>query len=173
MSDKVSSEGLMYAYMLTGDNKAFSALHVRHSRILLAWLTKKVGPTSAQDILQNVWLKVARKADTYSVTKGKFGAWIGFIARNELYDHLRACRRKPTEELKERHLSGFETVGAVHARMDVERTMAHMSPEGREVLTRAYIWGQSGEEIATCMGVSDVSARGKIHRAKKAYKEIV
>lgn len=173
MPDKVSSEGLMYAYVLTGDTQVFNTLYVRHSRSILAWYTTRVGPTCAQDILQDVWAKVTCNAHSYDVSKGEFRVWINYIARNELYDYLRTCKRRPTEALCDSHVPTCEMESAMGARMDVETTLAHITPEQRELLTRAYIWGQRGEEVAACMGKSESAARTQLMRARNAFREAV
>lgn len=83
-----SDELLMQAYA-RGDAAAFECLFDRHRRALFTYLLHQVGSQSAaEDLFQEVFLRLIRVRDRYSPSGG-FRAWLYTIARNALTDHRR------------------------------------------------------------------------------------
>lgn len=169
----VSSEELMCAFALRDNTKSFVALYQRHGAHLLNWCKKKTTVHTAQDITQDVWLKVACNRGSYDVTKGKFLPWLFTLARNALCDMGRASVRRPTTALVDVHVDNTATVEALEAGVDVRATLARLPQQHGEMLTLAYIAGHSGAEVTQRMGGSEAANRVRIHRAMAAYRASV
>ena len=76
-----ADEALMLAYQ-QGDPAAFDVLLKRHQRPVYNFLLRNVGnPALAEDLLQEVFLRVIRSAASYK-KEAKFTTWIYTIARN-------------------------------------------------------------------------------------------
>lgn len=89
-----SDEALMLAYR-DGDGRAFELLYQRHRRRLYRWLAHQCGsPTIAEELYQDIWLKIINARDGYEVS-AKFSTWLFRIAHNRLVDHWRASARVP------------------------------------------------------------------------------
>lgn len=74
-----------------GDIKAFTALHSMYNESILGVIFTIVGDQEvAQDICQDVFVKVWSKADQYDPSKGRFFTWVLNIARNKAIDYLRS-----------------------------------------------------------------------------------
>ena len=72
-----------------GDNAAFEALVYRHKQITFNFIYRMVGnQQAADDLFQDVWLKVLRNAHTYR-PKAKFTTWTLQIARNTVLDYFK------------------------------------------------------------------------------------
>lgn len=90
-----SDEALMLAYR-DGDAQAFEFLYQRHRSRLHRWLTHQCGSAGiAEELYQDIWLKVINARDGYEVS-AKFTTWLFRIAHNRLVDHWRASGRAPT-----------------------------------------------------------------------------
>jgi RNA polymerase sigma-70 factor (ECF subfamily) len=97
--DDRSDDELMTAYA-GGDAAAFEALFQRHRKPLFTFLVHRCGDRQvAEDVLQEVFLKVIRSRATYRA-EGSFRAWLFLIARRTLTDHHRqsAVRRVVTPQ---------------------------------------------------------------------------
>ena len=89
-SDK-SDESQMLAYA-GGVAKAFEQLYARHRGGTYRYLLRHTGsPATAEELHQEVWLRVVRARDSWS-PQARFATWLYTIARNRLVDHWRARR---------------------------------------------------------------------------------
>jgi RNA polymerase sigma-70 factor (ECF subfamily) len=86
-----SDEALMLAYA-HGDGSAFERLYARHKGPTFRYLLRHTSDRAAADELhQDVWLKVVRARDRY-VVDARFTTWLYTLARHRLVDHWRAQR---------------------------------------------------------------------------------
>ena len=73
------------------DETAVGALYDRHSRLLFELILRIIRDRSeAEEILQEVFVLVWTRAETYNVSLGPPAAWLVRIARNRAIDRLRA-----------------------------------------------------------------------------------
>lgn len=61
--------------------------------------SKVFHPEDAEDLVQEVFLKVYRNLDEYDAAKASLSTWIYTITRNTVYDYLKAKRNRPVFEL--------------------------------------------------------------------------
>ena len=52
-------------------------------------------PELAEDVLQESFIKIWHKADTYNIEKSKAMTWMATITRNKAFDKLRSLKLKP------------------------------------------------------------------------------
>ena len=89
LSDVESLEGLLAA-VATGDRAAFARLYEATSGRLFAVTLRLLGRRDvAEDVLQEAYLAIWRKADLYQPRKGAPLAWMMTIARYRAIDRLR------------------------------------------------------------------------------------
>ena len=73
------------------DEKAFTHLYDRYAKSLFAVISTHIKNTEeAEDILQEVFIKIWNNLDSYNENKGRFYTWILNIARNTSIDKLRS-----------------------------------------------------------------------------------
>ena len=96
MSDPRSDEALMLAYR-DGEAAAFDLLHGRWRGRLYRYLLHQAGTAAAaEDMYQEIWMKVIGARGHYEVT-AKFSTWLFRIAHNRLIDHWRRSGREIVE----------------------------------------------------------------------------
>ena len=77
------------------DETALAALYDRHSRLAYSVIMRILGSTSdAEDVLQETFVRVWSRADTYDAVLGSPATWLVRIARNRAIDRLRARRAR-------------------------------------------------------------------------------
>lgn len=82
-----TDDELMAAFIV-GDTAAMETLFLRYRQSVYSWLLRMSGDvTEAEDIYQDVWLKVIRHAADYR--SGSFRAWLWQIVRNKTTDRMR------------------------------------------------------------------------------------
>jgi RNA polymerase sigma-70 factor, ECF subfamily len=73
------------------DGKAYTILYDMYSKSLFAVISNLVKDREeAEDILQEVFIKIWKNIDTYNESKGRFYTWMLNIARNSAIDKLRS-----------------------------------------------------------------------------------
>lgn len=73
----------------SGDFTAFETLYQRHKGGLYRYFMRHFGQQNvAEDLYQEVWLKVIAAADNYRVS-AKFSTWLYTLAHNKMVDHIR------------------------------------------------------------------------------------
>ena len=95
-----SDEELMRRFQ-AGDGGAFPSLVRRHRERVYAFVLRLTQDRSkAEDVLQETWLAVVRRAEAYRPT-AKFTTWVYTIARNACVDAARRQKHRATEVLEE------------------------------------------------------------------------
>ena len=82
-----------------GNEKAFERIYQLYSKSIFGVIfTILKDEKLAEEILQDVFLKVWEKAPTYDASKGRFFTWILNIARNASIDQLRSRSYKDLQK---------------------------------------------------------------------------
>jgi RNA polymerase sigma-70 factor, ECF subfamily len=149
-----------------GDANAFGRLYALYSRMVHAIAIARVGPTDADDIVQDVFLTAMRQLHTLR-DEAAFGGWLATIARNRANGHHRAAIEVVEIQEIERHATQEEELEARRA-LAVIRTL----PEAyRETLMMRLVEGMTGPEIAERSGLTPDSVRVNLHRGMKLLRE--
>ncbi len=174
-----SDEALMLAYR-DGDAQAFELLYQRHRSRLYRWLTRQCGSNAiAEELYQDIWLKVINARDGYEVS-AKFTTWLFRIAHNRLVDHWRASNRMPAASAAPGDDEAGDPLDALagsplqEPQNELERQRlgaalvreieALPAPQ-RETFLLAQETDMTLEEIASITGVNRETAKSRIHYA--------
>jgi RNA polymerase sigma-70 factor, ECF subfamily len=161
---------------------AVAALFREYRRPLLAFLIRHgVLPDLAEDVLQEVFVRVVRHADGYR-GDAAVSSWIYQIARNLAADSTRAPRRE--EQLDD---EGWQRVadqtachddGAQRLALDecVGRGFAEFGrehPERAEALRRAALDGWSVRDVANFIGRTEAATREYLSQCRKRLRDFL
>lgn len=128
----------------------------------------------AEDVMQESFLSAFQKIDSYE-GKVSFGAWLKKIVVNRSLDYLKKKRVK-FEEIDER-LADEEPNPATEIReMDLNRLKSAVMqlPEGYRVVLSLYLLeGYDHDEISQVLGITTVSSRTQLLRAKRKLRELL
>lgn len=169
-----------------GDNASFEALLDKYHRPIINFLYRFVGDKiEAEDLTQEVFLRVYRSAKTYA-PKAKFSTWIYVIAKNLALNELRRRKSHRASSLNEivpseegeipRELPGYSpTVLTELEKQDLIEAVKKAIdtlPDNQKtaVILRRYE-EFSYEEIARVVGCSVSAVKSLLNRAKVALKE--
>jgi RNA polymerase sigma-70 factor (ECF subfamily) len=125
----------------------------------------------AEDITQNVFVRLPRAIQKYEPREVPFTAWILRVARNAALDHLRARRQIPFEEVRTDD-AGSEEIGFERAQC-LRAALMHLSSDQREVLVLRHLVGLSPGEIAKRLGKTEGSIHGLHHRGRVALQDLL
>jgi RNA polymerase sigma-70 factor (ECF subfamily) len=137
-----------------GDESALSELYDRYIGLVFPVAVRIVGdPAEAEDVMQDVWLQVWRRADSYDASRGAFAAWLITITRSRALDLVRgrsARARRETRVGRESEVTVVPTPAheSTRSREVIRRALEGLDAHKREVLELAYWQGLSQSEIA-------------------------
>lgn len=160
-----------------GDAGALKALYDREAPALLGVAQRILRRRDlAEDVLQETFVQVWRKAATYDASLGSARGWIYAILRNRALNALRDERHVP---LDDDTLSGLS-----EAASDVEdaflrlaessalrRCLDRLDPKRRASILLAYVRGYSHGEIAGHLGVPLGTVKAWIRRSLVTLKD--
>lgn len=159
-----------------GDEAAFEELFERYNARILYYLRRLMGTSGeAEDVLQNVWVKIVRRIGALREPKA-LRAWLYRIAHNEAIGLLRKKGREIALEDLERvpdveAEADIEALGATELdAVSLHRALERTSPEHRAVLTLRFMNDLSYREIADVIGCSLGTVKSRLHFAKRALR---
>jgi RNA polymerase sigma-70 factor, ECF subfamily len=148
-----------------GDMEALHFLYVRYAADVLRYVRSFVGDHhEAEDITQNVFVKLMSVIGKYEPREVPFAAWILRVARNAALDHLRARRMTPCEDVRAQD-DEHDQISHERGR-DLRTALEQLPEEQREVLVLRHIVGLSPVEIANVLGKTESSVHGLHHRGR-------
>jgi RNA polymerase sigma-70 factor (ECF subfamily) len=142
------------------DERALEMLYDRHGDYVYSVCLRMVGDVQlAEDLSQEVFLRLWRRPDLFDVSRGRFLTWLLSVARNRAIDERRSRGRRfrfetppsvnaeemlelaPTDEVR-------DTAVVSEERVIVQRALATLPPEQRLAIQLAYFGGYTQQEIA-------------------------
>ncbi len=135
-------------------------------------------PPQAEDLVQDTFVKVWRKADSYEEARGSLDTWVLLIARSLAIDLLRR-RVLETRILagQEHRSEASEDPGPERyaETMDLadraKRAMNALTPQQRAALELAYFGGKTSSEVAELEGIPVGTAKTRIRTALIRLRE--
>ena len=179
--------GKLVRQCMAGDQQAWQQLVVSQHRRIYAICYRFTGSASdAEDLTQDVFLKLYRNLASFDTQKGSFQTWITTLARNLLVDHFRRTRvERATDSLdanfsadgdgegltmadrladprpsQETHASGLE----LKAR--IQQALAQLSPELREAVVFRDLEDMDYKEIAQVLRIPEGTVKSRISRGR-------
>ncbi|MEM7158079.1 MAG: sigma-70 family RNA polymerase sigma factor [Myxococcota bacterium] len=140
-----------------GEVEALAVLYDRHSGLMLAMANKILGDkTQAEDLTQDVFMEVWRRAHAFDASRGSVRTWLLVRLRSRALDRLRSARNRREVAVEEvspsRPESTPEDPELQPDRAMVRQAIEQLPEEQRQVIELSYFHGLSSSEIATRMG---------------------
>src|ERR1700745_4331774 len=114
-----SVEQSLVSRCLGGDEAAWEELVRQHTRQVYGLCFRFTNSgQEAQDLTQEVFLRVFKTLKTFRSAEGSFGTWLARVTRNLLIDHYRRTRQERITDSIEEQLPTLEVEGSGTARPD-------------------------------------------------------
>ena len=158
ISEESAADLALIRRAVARDEQAIAELYDRHSRLLFGLILRVLQNRSeAEDVLQEVFLSVWTKADSYRPSLGSPVGWLVGIARNRAIDRLRSniVRLRTTEvSYAPTSVDNPEVEAARGERQrDVARALNTLPPDQRVLIEEAYFRGLTQSELAIRFGL--------------------
>ena len=159
------------AAIAQGDRQAFRRLYAHTSGKLFAiCMTVTRNHAVAEDVLQEVYLKIWDRAESFDPERNRPLAWMGTIARNSAIDRYRAHVRHPHVGDEELKFQESEAVAADERIIDMEREkkvwseVEKLDPESENELKSIYLLGLTYPEAAERLNLPVATFKSRVRR---------
>jgi RNA polymerase sigma-70 factor, ECF subfamily len=180
------------AACLSGDQKAWEYLvEASHSLVYLICFEFTGSHSEAEDLTQDVFMKVYCNLHRYDPEKGTFRNWLRNVTRNYLVDRYRRTRLvrlsssldelisgpnsgllianllTDTRPSQEDHLIALETHNHVH------RALELLSPAARDTVRLCLIDERTHKDAADLLGVAEGTIKSRLSRARAELAQLL
>lgn len=158
------------------NEKAISLLYEHYGDTLFGVANKVVRDEElAQDVLQESFVKIWKKSDSYDASKAKLFTWLFRITRNTAIDKLRSVNTKADKEIQ-MDVSDVYNLGVETTRpefMDVRENLEKIDDKYQIVLEALFFQGmtqqEASEELDIPLGTIKSRLKIGLRELKKIY----
>jgi RNA polymerase sigma-70 factor (ECF subfamily) len=170
---------------LKGDSFAWTELVKAHHRRVYGLCYRFTGsPTDAEDLTQEVFLKVYGNLAAFDLARGSFQTWIATMTRNLLVDHFRRSRAQRVTDSMDAGWEGNSEETPLNARLAdhgptqhdravqkelekmVQEALTRISPELREAVILRDLQDLDYKEIAQVLRIPEGTVKSRISRGR-------
>jgi RNA polymerase sigma-70 factor (ECF subfamily) len=151
------TEADLLARVAAGDERALAALYDAMSSLAFGLALRVVGNAdTAEDVVQDAFLRIWHRADRYDPARGAARPWILRVVRNVAIDRLRSGDARARAETRSQADVALvpvpeqpdEAASRSERARTLERALAELPAEQRRAIEIAYFEGLSHSEIA-------------------------
>ena len=165
----------------TADAFDFEALYATYFLRIVRYLTRLVGPEGAEDLAQEVFIKISRSLGEFR-GESSLSTWVYRVATNAAWDRLRSAEHRSSvsavspcgdEDVAVPDLGVSAEQQVIRGEMsECVRSLVDELPESyRTVLVLSEIEGLRDAEIADVLGVTLETVKIRLHRARARLRK--
>ena len=177
--------GVLVRRCLTGDAGAWEELvRLYNRRIYNLCYRFTNSADDAQDLTQEVFIRVYKTMSSYNVEKGAFNTWLTTLARNLLVDHFRRTKQDRVtdsidaglreeddslslaDHLEDTRPSPDDRLASKETQAMVRAALARISPDLREAVILRDLQDMDYKEIAVVLRVPEGTVKSRINRGR-------
>jgi len=191
---------LLVRRCISGDAVAWEEIVLRYNRRIYNICYRFAGsPDDAQDLTQEVFIKMYRTLNSYDVERGAFMTWVTSITRNLLVDHFRKSKQDRmtdsldsapsehedamplSEQIPDKSAPADSRVHSRETRETIHRALQKLSPDLREAVILRDLQDMDYREIATVLKVPEGTVKSRINRGRaelarllqRTYRQVI
>ena len=176
---------LLVRRCISGDAAAWQEIVQRYHRRIYNICYRFAGSADdAQDLTQEVFIKMYRTLSSYDVERGGFMTWVTTITRNLLVDHFRKSKQDRitdsldatpsehedsmplVEQIQDKSLPPDSRVQSRETGETVHHALQKLSPDLREAVILRDLQDLDYREIATALKVPEGTVKSRINRGR-------
>ncbi len=166
------TDGQLVAGLAKGRMELLDEVKRRHGQRMNVVAARVVGPSSADDVVQEVLIRLATAAST--IRDGQaLPKWIATTTRNIALDHARSAtvRREQLMPLIPDEPTASSTEHQIETSLISETLLGTIRPPDAALLTAHYMHDLSIDEIAGVQGISIGAVKVRLHRARARARD--
>ncbi len=168
---------LLVQECLRGDESAWEGLVRTHTGRIHNYCLRFTGCKDlADDLTQEIFVRIYRSLGSFRADSGSLQAWILSVAHNMIIDHYRKEKRfrswfgsewmETVQLIDHRTLDPSRAFELAEASRLLSRALASLSPSLREAIKLRDLDGMSYQQVAETTGVSEGTVKSRLFRAR-------
>ncbi|PIR44401.1 hypothetical protein COV23_00010 [Candidatus Wolfebacteria bacterium CG10_big_fil_rev_8_21_14_0_10_31_9] len=160
----------------SGDKKSGEEIFNYFSPLIYRFIMARVlNRGVAEDLTQDVFVKVVSKIESFNENQGNFSGWVWQITKNSLIDYYRDKKETIFTDMPEGMENMFKAKDVIISRVkirEVMETVKNFEESDRELFSLYYLSDLPYKEISKITGKTEGSLRVAIHRLSKKIRGI-
>jgi RNA polymerase sigma-70 factor, ECF subfamily len=186
--DHAREDEALIARLAAGDRSALGLLYDRYAGPVYALVLRIIADRqAAEDLLQEVFLRVWQRAATYQATRGRPLTWVLGIAHNLAIDEVRRRQRRP-QGVEERDDATVDSLLAVVpseepgpaeqawerlCRAQISAALEQLPPAQRAIIELAYFEGYTQSQMAERLGEPLGTVKTRLRLGMQKLRELL
>ncbi|MDQ6700748.1 MAG: sigma-70 family RNA polymerase sigma factor [Acidobacteriota bacterium] len=181
----LDSESTLVERCLSGDDAAWEELIRVHTRRVYSLCYRFTGrDADAQDLTQEVFLRIFKNLSTFRSAEGSFSTWLARLTRNLLIDNYRRTRQERVTDSIEEQLPNMQQATAAAERPDgilagretgemLQSALQRLSPELRETVILRDLQELEYREVAEVLRIPEGTVKSRLNRGRAELARIL
>lgn len=183
--NQIDADARLVERCLAGDESSWESLVRLHTRRVYAICFRFTGSaTEAQDITQDVFLRVFQSMRSFRAGEGSFGVWLTRLTRNLLIDHYRRGKMQRATGSIDDQLAVLEERPHIGGRADgmlegreasevLQTALQKLSPDLREAVVLRDLEELEYREIAEVLKVPEGTVKSRLNRGRAELGKVL
>jgi RNA polymerase sigma factor (sigma-70 family) len=164
------SDAELVARVASGEVNALGELYDRHAASLLGFARHMAPAGEAEDVVQATFMRVAQIATRFDASAQSARPWLFAIAVRIVQSRRRSLRRFASAMRALAHVPRAPSLPTPDASTDLERALAALSHDKREVFVLSQMEGFAAEQVATMLNIPVGTVWTRLHHARRALR---
>jgi len=172
-SPEAAADQELVVRLSKGDQGALRTLHRRYASLLFTVAARMVDAAAAEEVVQDVFMTLWRKHETFDPTRGALKGWLCQITRHRALNLLRGRDRNTKEieegmaEIADEGLEPDEALWRAHRQSALRAAVDALPVEQRRALSLAYFEELTHEQVAAVLRVPLGTTKTRIRLAMR------
>ena len=174
--NRLSDESLLAGLAAGEPSQATAFVRRFQSRVFGLAMTIVRDPVAAEDVAQEAFERIFRRADSYDSRRGRADTWVLTITRNLAIDHLRLKGFEPVDPetiASDLSLASSGTELEPDERARLRAAISALPDDQRRALVLAAYTGRTAREIGELDGVALGTVKTRIRAAMQKLREVL
>ncbi|MDZ4845142.1 MAG: sigma-70 family RNA polymerase sigma factor [Chitinophagales bacterium] len=175
MNNLPRHEDTLVASLKAKDKTAISNIYDYYSPVLFGVILKIVkSEQSAEDVLQDAFVKIWKSAEMYDASKGRLFTWLINIARNTAIDHIRSKDFKKELRTESNLVYANEDTESFNTdHIGLKEIVEKLKPDNKEIIDLIYFQGYTHVEVAEKLSLPLGTVKSKVRISIRELREII
>ena len=174
----IDQDSNIIAGIRSGDQRALKLLYNKYSKALLGVIMRIVEDNeTAEDLLQDAFVKIWQNFHTYDENKGRIYTWMLNIARNLAIDKIRSPKFSEGKKIRDiedsvNKIDASNNIKYEPDHIGIDQVVGKLRPEYKEVIDLVYFFGYSQSEAAEKLDIPLGTVKTRIRSAMIELRKV-
>ena len=175
-----SSDEELMRQVIARQQAALAPLYSRYAPLIFHMAAQSLGAAAAEDIVQEVFIVLWRKADTFDPKRGAVRPWLLQIAHYQILNELRSRSRRPQldpasdanllENLTAPDAEPFDAAWLTYRREALQAAVDKLPPPQRQALSLAFFEDLTHDQVASMLNLPLGTVKTRIRTALQTLR---